>query len=517
MFSRLRPSLTMLLLAVAMFSAATLAWADVELPADAETLPLRMAMSGAFQPFSTTDEAGQLVGFDADIASEIASRLGRPAELVQTDWAGIQAGLQSGKYDLICGSMAITPDRLKTLHFTLPYYVSGAQVFIRRGVDKLDGVRLGVTEDSTYARYIAAHPAKFPDVDVVSFGSEAEIVAALNTDKIDAFVSDRVVGGFYIKKGGAGDIVPFGGLLYHEACGIAARLTSGRLVRRVNQALFAMIQDGRYALIYEKWVGASPDLEVLLAAWGEYAPIIPTSADDETATRPKPSFAETAGTMLPLLGKGAVLTLELSLLTAILALLTGALIGVGTASRYRWIQAAANAFIWGVRGTPLLVQLFMSYFVLATFINRLVGFEAVGAFGAALIALVVNTTAYNAETLRGGINAVDRGQWDAAASLGMPRSLILRRVILPQAFRDSLASLGNNLVVLTKDTSLVGAITLIELTYAARNIVFQTGRTFLPFLLAAGFYLAIISLITLLVKAGERRMQRSKQAVGRGI
>ena len=82
--------------------------------------PLRMAMSGAFQPFSTTDVDGRLVGFDADVAREIARRLGRRAELIQTDWAGIQAGLQRGKYELIVGSMAITEERLASMSFSLP-------------------------------------------------------------------------------------------------------------------------------------------------------------------------------------------------------------------------------------------------------------------------------------------------------------------------------------------------------------------------------------------------------------
>jgi polar amino acid transport system permease protein len=221
--------------------------------------------------------------------------------------------------------------------------------------------------------------------------------------------------------------------------------------------------------------------------------------------------------MLPLLARGAMLTLLLSIVTAITALGTGALIGIGTVARHTLLRRLSNAFIWVVRGTPLLVQLFMAYFALATAINRLLGFEAVGAMGAAFIALIVNTTAYNAETLRGGINAVDRGQWDAAASIGMTRGKILRRIILPQAFRDSLPSLGNNLVVLIKDTSLVGAITLIELTYVARNVVFQTGQAFLPFLCAAGFYLVIISLVTIGVKSWEARLLRSRKALGETI
>lgn len=478
---------------------------------------LRLAMSGAFQPFSTTDTESNLVGFDADIAREIGIRLGYEPQLVQTDWAGIQAGLQSGMYELICGSMAITDSRLETMHFTLPYYVSGAQVFIREGLTDLEGTRFGVTEDSTYARYIEDHPEQFPGVSVVSYGSEAEIVTALNAGWIDAFVSDLIVGGFYIKHGGGG-IVPHGDLLYHEACGIAARKDSGELVRRVNGALFEMIQDGTYSEVYRRWVGVDPDVELLLASWGDFAEHIPPSAAGPSAVADdRPTFADTVAPMMGILGRGAVLTLQLSLLTAVLALVAGAIIGVGSVSRNTMLRGLANGYIWFVRGTPLLVQLFISYFVLTSFLNQLAGREIIGAFGAALIALVVNTTAYNAETLRGGIGSIGKGQWDAAASIGMTRARTMRRVILPQALRDSLPSLGNNLVVLIKDTSLVGAITLIELTYSARNVVFQTGQALLPFLLAAGFYLVIISLVSVAMKQWERHSRRSEQSASNSV
>ena len=482
-------------------------------PAVRETL--RLSMSGAFQPFSTTDSAGRLVGFDADIASELARRMGYQPKLVQTDWAGIQAGLQAGKYELICGSMAITPERLQSMHFSLPYYVSGAQIFVLQGIKDLAGARIGVTEDSTYAGYITDHPEEFRDCRIIRYGSEAEIVAAMGADKIDAFVSDLIVGGFYIQKGGASNIAPWGDLLYQEACGIAARQDDAALVHALNQALFSIVQDGTYTRIYEKWVGGPPDLEVLLASWSEFAPAIPPLDTTPVAADTRPEFAERVVSMLPLLAKGAWVTIFLSVITALLALLSGSLLGVAAALPSGLARWFANGYIWVVRGTPLLVQLFISYYAFATLVNRLVGFELIGALGAALIALVVNTTAYNAETLRGGINAVDKGQWDASASLGMTRSLIMRRVLLPQAFHNSLPSLGNNLVVLIKDTSLVGAITLLELTYSARNIVFQSGQAFLPFVLAAGFYLAIISLVTVGVRLWERHFQRSRQAVGR--
>lgn len=500
---------------IALFGLSLAGSAHAQATAAASPGPLRLAMSGAFQPFSTTDASGALVGLDADIARELSRRLGRPAELVQIDWAGIQAALQTRKVDLICGSMAITAERLQTMHFSLPYYVSGAQVFAREGVSSLHGARVGVTEDSTYARYIAAHPKRFAGATVSRFGSEAEIVAALRTDKVDVFVSDRIVGGFYISRGGATDVRPLGPPLYDEACGIAARRDDEALVREVNAALFAMVQDGTYARIYERWVGALPDLDRLLSSWGAHAQHIPASdasgADDERA---RPAFADRVATMLPLLARGAWLTVQLSGLTALLSLLFGVVLAVLSISRRTRTGAvlarAVDVYVWLVRGTPLLVQLFIAYFAIATALNRIVGFELMGAFAAALLALVVNTTAYNTETVRGGLIAVDKGQWEAAFALGMTRRLALRRVVLPQALRAVLPSLGNNLIVLVKDTSLVGAVTLIELTYSARNVVFQTGQAVVPFLVAGALYLLIIGTLSIGVARWERRLSRAR-------
>jgi arginine/lysine/histidine/glutamine transport system substrate-binding/permease protein len=489
--------------------------AALSLPVSAE--PLRLAMSGTFQPFSSTDVDGTLVGLDADIATEIARRLGREPVLVQTDWAGIQAGLQSRKYDLICGSMAITDARLETMHFTLPYYVSGAQVFAVAGTSSLEGIRIGVTEASTYERFIKDHPETFGEATVLRFGGEAESVAAMNAGKIDALVSDRIVGGFYIDRGGAAEIVPYGDLLYREVIGIAARKSDGALVRQVNVALLEMLQDGTYERIYRKWVGADPDLSLLMDAWSGRIADVPREVGGERQRDDATRFADSLPSMAALLAEGARLTIVLSLITAIVALFTGALVGVGSVSRSTTVRRFSDGYVTLVRGTPLLVQLFISYYAIATLINDLAGAEVMGAFGAALLALVANTTAYNAETIRGGIASVDSGQWDAAASIGMPRGLILRRVILPQALRDSVASLGNNAVVLVKDTSLVGAITLIELTYAARNIVFQTGKAFTPFLVAAFFYLAIIAIVTVATRFVERHLGRSRSRTGASV
>jgi len=167
------------------------------------------------------------------------------------------------------------------MYFSLPYYISGAQVYVQADVTELRGIRIGVTESTTYEDYIENHPDEFPDCEVFRYDSEAQIVNAMNTDKIDGFVSDRIVGGFYIKEGGAGDIVPYGDLLYHEHLGIAARKDSAELVHEVNNALREIVDDGTYAEIYEKWVGMEPDLELLRDAWEEQEGNIPPVDDSE--------------------------------------------------------------------------------------------------------------------------------------------------------------------------------------------------------------------------------------------
>lgn len=479
---------------------------------------IRLAMSGAFQPFSTTDEDGNLTGFDHDIAVAIAERMGFQPVPVQTEWGGIFQGLQEGKYELICGSVEITAERSQRMDFSLPYYVSGTQVFARPGTESLEGLRIGVTEATTYEEYINSNPDQFPDTEVIRYGSEAEIVAAIKTNKIDAFVSDLIVGQWYVNERSA-NVEPFGPLLYQAKIGICAKKDSPELIAEVNSALFQIIVDGTYSRIYHKWVGSLPDLEVLLASWGEVEQGRQHGEQVEaTAADAQPEFAVTLRQWVDLFIQGAVITLKLGLLTAILAMIVGTLIGVLSVSKNVFLQKLAQGYILLVRGTPLLVQLFIAYYAIATVLNQfgqdVFGVEIMGAFGAALLALVVNTGAYNAETVRGGILSVEKGQWEAAASLGMSRGKVLQRVVLPQAFRNSVASLGNNVVVMIKDTSLVGVITLIEITFTARNIVFQTGEPFMPFVVAAVFYLVIITLLDQMVKLWERYMMRSSGGKG---
>jgi polar amino acid transport system permease protein len=173
---------------------------------------------------------------------------------------------------------------------------------------------------------------------------------------------------------------------------------------------------------------------------------------------------------LPLLLRGALVTLEVTASSGVIAFLLAMLVGTAQLSRVAVVRTAARAYVEILRGTSALIQLFYLFFVLPVLGIDITPMEA-AAFG-----LGLTFSAYGAEIVRAGILSVDRGQWDAARALGMPRGLAFRRIIAPQAFVSMLAPFGNLLVELLKSTSLVSLITLTDLTFAGAQVITSTGK-----------------------------------------
>ena len=173
---------------------------------------------------------------------------------------------------------------------------------------------------------------------------------------------------------------------------------------------------------------------------------------------------------LPVLLRGALVTLEVTASSGVIALLLAMLVGTAQLSRVAVVRTVAKAYVEILRGTSALIQLFYLFFVLPVLGIDITPMEA-AAFG-----LGLTFSAYGAEIVRAGILSVDRGQWDAARALGMPRGLAFRRIILPQAFVTMLAPFGNLLVELLKSTSLVSLITLTDLTFAGAQVITSTGK-----------------------------------------
>lgn len=208
----------------------------------------------------------------------------------------------------------------------------------------------------------------------------------------------------------------------------------------------------------------------------------------------------------PFLLSGAMLTLKISVLSLVLGLafgLTAALCKLAHNPLLRW---PAKFYIWLIRSTPLLVQLFIIYF----------GFPQIGIdlgpFLSGVLGLALNVGAYNAETIRGGIISVPKGQTEAARSLGMSSTQAMRRIVLPQALRIFIPPLGNNFVILIKDTSLVSTITVVELTLTAQRLIGSTYKPFEMYIMAAVLYAVLTTAASMLLVAVERRTQKEARA-----
>ena len=191
----------------------------------------------------------------------------------------------------------------------------------------------------------------------------------------------------------------------------------------------------------------------------------------------------------PFFLQAAWLTIELSVLTAILGLTCGALGAAARMSRLAILRWIAAAYVSVFRGTPALIQIFILYFG-----GPQIGIQ-LDSFSAGTIALGVNIGAYMTETIRGAIVSVDRGQTEAARTLGLSRWEAMRKVILPQAARMMIRPLGVNINALIKGTALVAPISVIELTYTAQRFIGSTYKPFEMFLVAGLLYMVIIYVV----------------------
>lgn len=203
---------------------------------------------------------------------------------------------------------------------------------------------------------------------------------------------------------------------------------------------------------------------------------------------------------LPYLLEGASLTLLISTVAMVLAVAVGLLLAALSQGPWRGVRGAVAAYVEVFRNTPLLIQIFIVYFGLPQLGLRL------SPFLSGLSALVLYAAAYNTEIFRAGLEAVPHGQLEAARSLGLSGPQELAYVVAPQALRISFPALGNNLVSLVKNSSLVSTIGMVELMFVANDISFNNFRTFEIYGTTGILYIALVLLLTRLLRLAEGRM-----------
>ncbi|MGM9987430.1 MAG: amino acid ABC transporter permease [Bacillaceae bacterium] len=204
---------------------------------------------------------------------------------------------------------------------------------------------------------------------------------------------------------------------------------------------------------------------------------------------------------LPYFGKGVIATLQITVISIFIGTILGLLIGIGKLVKNPFVSFPFVMYINFFRGTPVLVQLFLIHFGLMPFV-----FGVTTPFWSGVATLSLNAAAYIAEIFRAGIQSIDKGQTEAARSLGMTNMQAMRYIIIPQAFKRMIPALGNEFIVLLKETSLIAVIAGQELTYWGRAAVAQYYRVWEPYLTIALIYLLLTLTLSLLLKWLEKRL-----------
>jgi polar amino acid transport system permease protein len=221
------------------------------------------------------------------------------------------------------------------------------------------------------------------------------------------------------------------------------------------------------------------------------------------------AFFEKWSAYIDLILQGALVTIELTILGCILALVMAFVAGLGRLSRRWYLRWLATVYIEFFRGTSIFVQLFWAYFVLPLFGLPLTPLQA------AILALGLNVGAYGAEVVRGAVRSIGREQYEACLACNLTRYQTMRYVILPQAFIVMLPTFGNNAIELLKGTAVVSLISLADMTFQAQVVRAQTGSTAVPFLTILILYFLMASVISVTTRRLERRLAQGLEGMRR--
>jgi polar amino acid transport system substrate-binding protein len=465
---------------------AALAWRAPAILAQAPT-ELRWggdAEGGA--PFVEADpnDPTRVVGFEVDIAALIAGALGRTPRFIQVGFTTLDAAAARGDFDIGLSGVEDSAARRARLAVTIPYYEFREVLTVRtadrdriRGLADLRGRRIA-TLGATLAYDLLVAAQAEVGVIPVTYEDDINPYRDLALGRVDAVLLDYV-------------LAQRGVLRNPELANVDADVGVGHYVGilgpqqsdlrdRIDDILRAAMRDGRLEGIFRRWNMWNEDQPRL------YARVLASQGTElVSVTGPQPpSTWEATRRYLPALVRAAVITLILSCAAMVLAIVAGVLIANGRIYGPRWLQIGLTAYVEVIRGTPLLLQLFVLYFGLAAVVQ-------LPAFMAALIGLGLNYAAYESEIYRSALESVPIGQLEAARTLGLSEQQTLRLVRGPQALRVALAPMTNDFVALLKDSSLVSVITVVELTKQTQIFAANIGSWVVPGVLCALLYLTL--------------------------
>jgi polar amino acid transport system substrate-binding protein len=418
-----------------------------------------------------------VTGFEVEMMARLAKDLGVTADCSQGQWDKLLQVLDSGRIDLVCNGYEWTERWARDYLATRPYYVYQLQLMARRGSSIRSWADLKQPRPGggrwTVGVLVASAADTFatkeggPHVEVVKFDGATDAMTAVQNGQYDATLQDVPAARFYIERFAGLELV--GAPEGHGYYVIYVRKHDAPLRDALDRGVAQMVESGELRRLYEKY-----------GIW--------TDAQSELATIDGPLPIVTAGVNASgwallaqyrsLLLDAAFVTFALSVTSMPLAMALGLVIALGRLYGPRALGSLLTAYVELIRGTPLMLQLFVLFYLL-----RLPPWIA------GIAGLAINYSAYEAEIYRAGLQAIPFGQMEAALALGMSRKMALRRVIVPQAVRIVIPPVTNDFIALFKDTSVCSVITLVELTKQYSILANSTGGAIEFALAVAALYM----------------------------
>lgn len=457
-------------------------------------------------PFVEADPShpDQVVGFDVEVAALMAQRLGRVPRFVMITFASIDQSIARGDADIGLGGVEDTPARRNALAVTIPYYEFREVLAVRSGdagrlrtLEDLRGKRVA-TLGGTIAYDILLRAGRDHGLTAVSYDDDVHPYSDLLLGRVDAVLLDNVLAERRRRVMPGFTIQPQSVAIGHYV-GVLAR-THAPLRDAINDVLRGAMRDGALEGIFRKWNvwnDDQPKLHARLLAGENVQPVADDRGLDAAAGTAALSGWEAARRYFPSLWRASGVTLVLSCLSMGLAVVLGVLIATGRVYGARPLRLVLVGYVELMRGTPILLQLFVLYYGIAAAIR-------LPAFLAALAGLALNYAAYESEIYRSALEAVSAGQLEAARTLGLSERQVLTLIRGPQAFRLALAPMTNDFIALLKDSSLVSVLTVLELTKETQIFATNLGSWVIPGTMCAALYLAM----SLPLAAAARRLER---------
>ena len=448
-------------------------------------------------PFVESDAADPSIvrGFDVEIAELIARGLGRRPEFVQVAWASIEQSLERGDFRIGMSGIEDRPELRSRFSVTIPYYEFYESLAVRTEdsarfstLESLKGRRVA-TLGATTAYDILLESGKSAGVIPVSYDDDVHPYTDLVDGRVDAVLLDNIIAERSLRRSNGAFFIQRTPVATGHYVAVLAKRDSA-MRDSANIILRAAMGDGTLERVFRSWNVWDSQQSTYFAsqlAMGLQVGVSSGQVRDRSV-----------GAYLPALFRAAGVTLVLSFLSMAIAVLLGIAIAAGRVYGPSTLRLPLAIYVEVIRGTPVLLQLFVIYYGLS-------GIVRLPAFLAAVIGLGLNYAAYEAEIYRGALKAISPLQLEAARTLGLSEFKILRLIRGPQALRIALAPMTNDFVALLKDSSLVSVITVIELTKQTSIYATNVGSWVVPGILCAVIYLAMSLPLSQLARMLERR------------